>query len=347
MLFLLGALAPLLLAASARADEQATAPTTWAVRMAPGSRCTSDDGTFLATLAAQVPEGQRASSADAELIAEISVGERVAQIRVYDRILQAEAGARELPLTERHCVDIAPSVALVLGVLVEAGRGALTSDPEEQPAAPAKPAAEPIEQPSRREASERPKAPAKPSAQITRARPVWRGPPAGHDLAAAVGINLGLVPRPVLGFSGGWGIRPAKSWPIWLVGSGWYGAESRDGVGLISSYYGGVLTCPLTLERRPLRLRACVGLQAGAVLAESRNIVRTSQARRPVALATLELAAHVQLLGPLEFTLLARADVLLTRSRFFYRDSENERQFVYDPSPVYGGPFAGFTLRLR
>jgi hypothetical protein len=151
----------------------------------------------------------------------------------------------------------------------------------------------------------------------------------------------------VLGFTTGWGIDPAKSWPIWLQASGWVGAESRDGHATISSFYGGILTCPLSGSPSNVRLRACAGVHAGALLAKSEDLAQTDAKRRPVALAGIELAASIPLIGPLEFTVIARGDGLLTRSRFYYATAAGKKRFLYDPSVVIGGLFAGLSLHLR
>lgn len=318
---------------------QTTPPTTWAVRMAPESRCTTDRS-FLDTLAIQIPRSQRADAEHAELVAEIEISDGMAHIHVFDRVLQAEAGARELPLNSRFCSDIAESVALVLGVLVEAGRGALVTSPAAKPAPAPRPPPEP---PLAKEREAMRAQPAEP----VRVRPVWRGPPAGHELSIAAGVNVGLVPAPVLGFSAGWGIRPASTWPIWLSASGWTGAESEDRRGKFGSFYAGLLTCPASGKRGRFSLRACAGLHAGAVWASSQDLAQTSSKRRPVALVGVELAANVRIVGPLELTLIGRADALLMRSRFYYATREGSEAKLYDPSVIIGGLFGGLALRFR
>lgn len=323
----IGALAPRVLA-------QASTSTTWAVRVGEGSRCVAD-GSLLATLNAQIPTSQRADEEHAELVAEVTVVEQSARIVVFDRVLQSEAGARDLPLESRLCSDAIAAVSLVFGVLVEAGRGALQVTPPRVAPPPPPPPEQPKKQPA--------KAPPRPA----RPRPVWRGPPAGHDVTAAVGVNFGWVAKPTLGFTVGWGIRPASVWPIWLQASGFTGAESRDGHGEFHAAYGGLATCPLTGTAASIRLRACLGFGVGAVWAASTGLVENSSARRPLALAGLELGASAPLAGPLEFTLLARGDALLMRSRFYYTTESGDAATLFDPSILIGSVLAGLSLRFR
>ena len=58
-------------------------------------------------------------------------------------------------------------------------------------------------------------------------------------------------------------------------------------------------------------------------------------------------AASLPLIGPLEFTVIARGDGLLMRSSFFYTTREGAEAYLYKPSVVIGGVFAGFALRFR
>ena len=101
------------------------APPTWALQIAPQSRCASDPE-FASELAEPIPAAQRAPTSSAELVAEVSVARSgrglSASIHVFDRVLQSEAGARELSLPLAGCRETADAISLVIGVLVEAGR---------------------------------------------------------------------------------------------------------------------------------------------------------------------------------------------------------------------------------
>ncbi|HEY6878727.1 MAG TPA: hypothetical protein VI299_11945, partial [Polyangiales bacterium] len=159
----------------------------------------------MATLAAQIPFAQRTTIDEAELVAEVSIlAEGRARVRVWDRILQSEAGSRELQLSSGSCDDQAEALALVIGVLVEAGRGAPAPVP---PAATPPPPPPPPPQPPR---------PARRPAPPKATRHAWLGPRAGHDVFAAAGVGAGLLPWPAPTATVGWGIRGTKVWPVWI-----------------------------------------------------------------------------------------------------------------------------------
>lgn len=316
------------------------APTTWALRIAEGSRC-EDSRAFAATLTGQIPLAQRATEDRAELVAEVSVGaEGQAHIRVFDRVLQAEAGARELKLTTEECDDIAKALALVLAVLVEAGRGSVATAQASAPAPP--PAPPPPEEPP-----PLPPPPSKPSPPRSRVRHAWLGPRAGHDLSASFGINVGLLPDPAIGVTAGWGIRPASTWPIWFQATGWTAEQSSDRHAKFRAVYGGVLTCPLSTAWNRLRLRACAGFAAGALSAEGRGLASQSRSSRVLPLVGVELSGSVRLVGPLAFGAIARADASLVRPRFFYYRADGETPELHQPTVVMGSFFAGPVLHFR
>jgi hypothetical protein len=321
------------------------AATTWAIKVLPGSRC-EQSPTFAATLAAQIPPPQRASEVAAELVANVFIHERVAHIGVFDRVLQAEAGARELPIAASACPDVAAAVALVIAVMVEAGRGSLqTVQPAPGPIAPpAQPAQPPPEaKPNPPPARE----PPPPRSRRARTRHIWLGPRAGHDVSLAAGLGMGLLPGVAPGATLGWGVRPAKTWPFWFQASGFSTKESADGRARFAAVYGGVLTCPLHVERRRVRLRACAGFAVGALWAEGRELAQTRKNRQVLALPGLELGLHVRLVGPLEFTVLARGDGSLYRPRFVYYRADTSTPTLHQPSVIVGSAFAGLALRFR
>ena len=325
--------------------------TTWAVRVADGSRC-RDDGVFRGMLEAQIPLSQRASEEKAELLAEVTVVSGSARIVVFDRVLAAEAGSREIPLSSRRCHKAAEAVSLVLGVLVEAGRGALNLPSKnaraDDPArAPAQPLPRRLEPEPAREPEHARVTPTRTTRPVRRARPVWRGPPSGHDLSVAAGLGYGLLPSVVPGMTAGWGIRPSGTWPIWLNATGWLESTSSDARARFSALYGGVITCPLTRSGERLRARLCPSMAFGALWAKGQGFTTTVESRRPLILFGLELAGGVRIMGPLEATFLARAEAVPMRSSFVYRRRDGSEAGIHRPAPVVGSLFAGLALRFR
>jgi hypothetical protein len=327
--------------------------TTWAVQVTANSRC-KDSPAFVSTLASQIPVAQREVEDRAELVARISIGQELAHISVFDRVLQAEAGARELPLTSRACDDIADAVALVIAVMVEAGRGPLTTgapaSPVQPPPQPPAPPAPPPEVP----APTQPAGPAAPASstaprRVRRggARHVWLGPRAGHDLHAAAGLSFGLLPSIALGGTVGWGIRPAGTWPIWLHATGWQQRESADGRARFRTLYGGLSTCPLHVSRPAWRMRACALVSAGVFWAEGRRLPGVTNKLEPLVLPGVELGLHARIVGPLEFAALARLEGSLLRPRFVYDAANGGRPTLHQPSVIVGNLFAGLALRFR
>lgn len=326
-------------------------PVTWAVKVAEESRC-GDDGRLLDALTSQIPLAQRASENNAELVATVAVGSERARIVVYDRVLAAEAGSRELPLSSRRCEKVIEAVSLVMGVLVEAGRGALAAAappppppaalPEEQePAAPKKP--EPA--PTKPEVA--PLVPAKPNRPPPRARPVWRGPPVGHDLSLAVGTGYGLLPTFAPAMTIGWGIRPSGTWPIWLHATGWLPSVSEDNHASFRAIYGGLMTCPLTFARARVRGRLCPTLAVGGLWGSGQGFEESVDSRRPLVLLGLEFATNVPIVGPLEATLFARVEGVPLRTQFVYRTKDGQEPQIHTPSPVVVSMFGGLVLRFR
>jgi hypothetical protein len=317
---------------AARADAPATPITTWAVRVADDSRC-RESQSFAATLAAQIPFAQRTTVDQAELLAEVTLlSGGVARVRVWDRILQAEAGARELQLGPGSCDDNAEALALVIGVLVEAGRGA-----PPQPPPPPLPPPPPPPPPSR------PPPPPEPAPKPV--RHAWLGPRAGYDLNVAVGIGAGLLPGPAPLLTVGWGIRGTKAWPFWLEGT----ASTRDTADVkYLTGYASLLTCPLSGTWRTIRGRACAGGSFGLIRAEGQGSLSNAwQEKRRLLLVGVELAASVPIVGPLEFTLLGRVDLVPIRQKFLYELRDMTEQTLYEVKIFTGSLFAGLALRFR
>jgi hypothetical protein len=315
--------------------------TTWAVRVAPHGRCSVNEG-LEAVLASQIPVAQRAPVDQAELVAEVSIEDGgVARIRVFDRVLNAEAGARELQLSSRSCDESAEAVALVLAVLVEAGRGALSAAPI-TPLTPPPPTPPPPPSPP---PPRRVEPPPPPTRHVV--RHAWLGPRAGHDLNLAVGVGVGLLPAPTLGATAGWGIRGTKAWPVWLEVTGFRSGATRDVPAELRILYGSLLGCPLHKSWRLLRTRACAGAGFGAVWGEGRAMAQSFKDANPVALVGLELAGSLRLVGPLELTLLGRGDASLFRTVDYYRAANGAQVVFWRPPVVSGSLFAGLALRFR
>jgi hypothetical protein len=303
--------------------------TTWAVRVADDSKC-RESQSFVATLAAQIPFAQRTTESQAELVAEVAIFEGgLARVLVHDRILQSEAGFRELQLTSSSCEDNAEALALVIGVLVEAGRGA--------PPPPPPPPPPPLPLPPPPPPAAKPQGP-------KQVRHAWLGPRAGHDLNAAIGVGTGLLPGPAPLATVGWGIRGAQVWPFWLEATGSLRNTERV---RFTAVYGSLLTCPLTGTWRTIRGRVCAGGSVGALKAEGRRLANTSEKTKALFLVGAELAASIPLVGPLELTLLGRLDVIPVRQRYLYDRSEIPDQTLYVVKSVSGSVFAGLALRFR
>ena len=322
----------------ARAQTSETAPaTTWAVRIAATSRC-ADSQAFANTVAAQIPAANRASQDSAELVAEVNLLENgVAQVRVFDRVLQAEAGARELQLTPRSCDDSAEAVSLVLAVLVEAGRGALSVKPPPPPAVPEPP---PVPPPTP------PPEPARPPRQVE-SRYAWLGPRAGHDVSLAAGGSYGLLPKLALGGTLGWGIRSTKVWPIWLQVTGLHKGASAEISAKFSAVYAGALICPLSGGWARVRGRACAGGAVGALWAEAVGLAQNQSKTRELYVVGAEVAGSVKLVGPLEFTALLRGDTYPKRYLFFYKSVNGADTWLHKPKLAAASLFAGLALRFR
>lgn len=305
--------------------QQRPLTTTWSIRVAADSRC-ADDAGFLQALAQQIPEEQRAAEATAELVALVRVSGKgpnaSATVTVIDRMLDAPAGARELALSTDNCAEIAEALSLIVGVLVEAGRGIAVPAVEPAPSEPA-PVLTP---PAAADANRRTQPPA--TAKDKRYR--WLGPRSGHDLAVGVGPAFGLLPGLAWGGTFGWGIRVHDVWPFWLSATAQLPKESSDGRAEFSVMYGSVHTCPLTHAWSRWRVRGCAGFSLGVLGAEGRGFLAQKRARELLALAGIELATDVRVWGPWTFGVGTRVDVPLIRPRFVYYRKDGETPEIHE-----------------
>jgi hypothetical protein len=336
------ALVCLAVVSSTRAQEaSAGGEPSWAVEVTQDSLCASDPG-FRERLSAAIPDRQRAALERAELRARVAVArDRTASLSVFDQLTQREAGQRQITLPRGGCNEAADALALVIAVMVEAGRSPLPPAPE----APTEPTPPPPPQPEKQ-------AEAEPDAQpATYKRPqryAWQGPPAGHDLALQVGLGLGLLPGDSLGGNLGWGIRGSRIWPVWLEATGWLNQPSQDGHARMGAAYGILSICPLYLTKgRALRGRLCPGIAAGALWASGHQFPDASSDVSFLTLATLAAALHVQIVGPLELVLSARMEVPLVRLKYVYQAADGESPKIHETAVVTGSFFGGLGLCFR
>ncbi len=327
----------------AQAQQAAAAPSppSWAIEVAPQSLC-AEDGSFAERLSASIPARQRTTVEQAELRARVSVArDRTANLSVYDQLTRREAGQRQITLPRGGCREAADALALVIAVMVEAGRPLPNEQPPEKPEPPPEPPKEPEPEPLE------PPAPNEPPAYKRPERYAWQGPPAGHDLSLGVGLTLGLLPSDGLGGNVGWGIRGSRIWPIWLEATGWFPQQSRDRHALINAAYGVLSTCPLYMRWAPVRIRLCPGVAVGAVWAEGRGLPRTTNSVRLLTMAALTAGVHVRIFGPLELVLAARMEVPFARPKFVYRRSDNRYPVIHESTVIAGSFFGGLGLCFR
>jgi hypothetical protein len=318
----------------------------WAIEVAPLSMC-AEDGSFAERLSASIPARQRAALEQAELRARVSVArDRTASLSVYDQLTRREAGQRQITLPRGGCREAADALALVIAVMVEAGRPLPSEEPPQEPEPPPEPP-EPPEHPAREpKPPEPPVGDGKPEYKRPE-RYAWQGPPAGHDLTLAVGLGLGLLPSDGLGANVGWGVRGSRIWPIWLEATGWLPQESRDRHALVGAAYGLLSTCPLYMKWRPVRIRLCPGIGVGAVWAEGRRLPRTTTSVRLLTMAALTAGVHVRIFGPLELFLAARMEVPFARPKFVYRRAGGGLATIHEAAVIAGSFFGGLGLCFR
>jgi hypothetical protein len=328
----------------ARAEEPTAAPAqpSWAIELTPGSACASEPD-FGPRLSAAIPVQQRAPLEQAELRARVSLGrDRTANLSVFDQQTQREAGQRQITLPRGGCNEAADALALVIAVMVEAGRSLLPPTAE----APAEPPPAPPHEP------EPPKEPepdqgAQSPAYKRPERYAWQGPPAGHDLAFQIGAGIGLLPGDSLGGNLGWGIRGSRIWPVWIEATGWLNQPSRDLRARIGAAYGIVSTCPLYLKHKAIRARLCPGFGAGALWATGQHLPEQAHSVSFLPLGVLAGALHVHILGPLELVLTARMEVPFARLKFVYWRADGESPRIHETAVVSGSFFGGLGLCFR
>ncbi len=311
-------------------------PATWAIQVAEDSRCARAPG-FRDQLAAQIPAEQRAPEASAELVAQVRVVKQdkslVATVTVLDRVLSASAGERSITLPVSDCEPTADALALVIAVLVEAGRGAPVEEVKEpEPEPPAEPP---------------PPDPPKPTRKTPKQRYAWLGPRPGYDLVLGAGAGGFLLPGVAWGGTFQWGLRIRELWPIYLGATMYLPAYSDDGRGRFRTGYASVATCPLYFTKGRARARVCPSFSAGMLKAEGREFLESRKVNQPVVLLGAELGADVRLLGPLTVGAVARADLPLMRPRFTYYDEAGTQPPLHQPGPVAISCFLTVGLRFR
>jgi hypothetical protein len=325
----------------AAADAPASQPT-WAIEVVGQSLCAGDPE-FEERLWGQIPERQRAPMASAELRARVAVAkDQTASVSVYDQETRREAGQRRITLSQPGCRAAGEALALVVSVMVEAGRVPLAPEPEAPPQAPPPPGPNPPPAPAAP-----PAAPPPPANYVRPERHAWQGPPAGHDLVARAGTNYGLLPGWGIGVSAGWGVRGQRIWPIWISGTGWFNERSSDGRGRIGAGYGTLSTCPLHWGNARVRLRLCPGIAAGAMWSEGRRLPQRKRNVNLLTMGALEGAVHIRIVGPLELIFDVRMEVPVVRLNFVYERKDVGPTKVHMTRPVTGSFFGGLGLRFR
>jgi hypothetical protein len=88
-------------------------------------------------------------------------------------------------------------------------------------------------------------------------------------------------------------------------------------------------------------------LAVGAWSARGTDLEDTYKKTGPLYLAGLELAATLQLVGPLELALTGRADAPLIRPRFYYKKVDETESTLHQTKFVVGSLFTGLGLRFR
>gem|GEM_PF-7055055 len=316
------------------------------MRVAPNGRCASDSR-FASDIAEPIPPAQRAPEAEAELVAEVSLsranGGLHANIQVFDRVLQSQAGARELDLPMASCRETADAIALVISVLVEAGRTAPSAPPAAAPEPPPPPPAPP---PPEDQPEAEPAPPPEPPA-AERKRYAWLGPKAGHDLTIQAGVGWGLLPGAYAGGSVGWGIRAPRMWPIWLTGTGFLPREAEDHRGRFAAVYGGVAVCPLHVDRPVGRVQLCPGFAAGTLWAEGHLMATQRDRTEAIALVGLDLKGDFRIAGPLALSLSGRAEAPLLRQKFAYERADGQTGEIHQVAPLTLTVLAGLSLLFR
>jgi hypothetical protein len=321
-------------------EPPAQARSTWDVAVAePGICARAPD--FTTQLAQTVPDERRpAPGAPAELRAVVRYGQaRLATIDVVDVASGRTLGSREVPLADPSCDAAAGTISFVLAVLFQTEPDAQASRPPEPPPEPPPPPPPPPEPEP---------VVAAPRRRVT-ARYAWLGPRPAHELGAAAGVSLGLLPGVPVGGRGTWLIRPANGWRFGLWASGWSTTSADVADTRFGAAYGGVTLCPLHHETERFHLRGCAGLGAGAIWAHARDgsLYENDTWRKPFGLLGAEANAAVRIAGPLFAELGLRGDVALPRRTYYYVRTDSARRDIFRAAWVLGHLFVGLGLRFR
>ena len=323
-----------LLPAPVRA-QQVDETTTWALSVAPDSRCARVPA-FDAGLRSQVPPGARAELGQAELVIEVRVSQLSprqlrAQLQVRDTVLDAIAGSRSLDMPVTDCATLAEQLGLVVGVLVESGRAALVPPPPEEE-----------EEEPEEEEEEEPRV-------VRPTKRNWRGPKLGHDLELGAAAGWGLLPGVTWGYHGAWGIRSSRPWGVRLRLAWWTprSQNAEPGSAEFWSVYGGLAVCPRIVNWGRFRARACTELAVGAIWGKASGYVLNASEQKTVMFLGAELGGDIRIIGPLYVGVGLNALAPVIRHRFIYYSADGERPEIHQPRFVTLGGVGTVGLRFR
>lgn len=167
-------------------------------------------------------------------------------------------------------------------------------------------------------------------------------PPPGEPWGESVGVGpvfaAGLLPGASAGVSLRGEITPPRLFPIDVGGAVWLDAAT-DVAGrgaTLSLSYGFLSLCPLTVGTGGTRLRACGGVQVGAIRASGHGFLVSGGQEHVVVQPALEGRLTRRLLGPLELGIGLGVAFPLVRTRLFYLDGSGAEQELYRTGAVAG-----------
>lgn len=161
----------------------------------------------------------------------------------------------------------------------------------------------------------------------------------GLGVEAEVGFALGILPSiaPTIGVRG---VLVGPAFMRWVIEGRFFFERSarteQGGLGRFSAAVGGLLGCPLVLQRKAFGIMGCAGAELGALRIRTFGLDSGQDAERLIAQLLVGGRGWYEPIAPLRLGAGLRLAVPLLRERFTYRSLDGQTRDLFRIAPVVG-----------
>ncbi len=161
----------------------------------------------------------------------------------------------------------------------------------------------------------------------------------GLGVEAEVGFALGILPSiaPTIGVRG---VLVGPAFLRWVIEGRFFFERSarteQGGLGRFSAAVGGLLGCPLVLQRKAFGIMGCAGAELGALRIRTFGLDSGQDAERLIAQLLVGGRGWYEPIAPLRLGAGLRLAVPLLRERFTYRSLDGQTRDLFRIAPVVG-----------